>query len=170
MFMRQAWSYRPASVAWGHRFFDEMRWTFYPDVQLLKDFINMEERRLIEREQALANGQQDPGRLPYEQSYQQYTGPDHPNTYNVFCRSEVGSFVMRMDPEGLNPVIHRISSRSDLLHYPPLPAVQLIVSPTIVVYIRTAVLVTIDQEIPVEPSDDILVSTRLRVCVQWCSD
>lgn len=123
-------------VAWGRTTFASLNfatWTIFPNIPLLRLFIAMEEARYLVRENAIANGQPDPGRLSYEKSYGLYGGV---TTFNVFAKEGSDQIIPRMNIDGTNGKLYRLYWTEEAKDLPPFLPIELIVSPTIVIYMR----------------------------------
>ena len=117
-----------------HSAFDDHRWTIYPEEASLLSHIEIEEKSLLNREEIIARGGQDPGRLTYDEAYA--TIPKS-TLFDVFFREDVVDPVIARMPDNHPPQMFRTYGMDTNQNMPPFPSVPLAASVNIVVRTRT---------------------------------
>lgn len=116
--------------------------TFYPSSYILRQCIDIEIRHLLHREQEMACGKVDPGRLQY---FSTYASLPTNTPFNVFFDIEYGSDTL---VNYRNRSVHATYRTSSNQYLPSLPSIDLAVSPVIMVWMRTSVLAGIHPRTP----------------------
>ena len=116
--------------------------TFYPSLDILRKYIDTESRHHLHREQETACGRVDPGRLLYSNTYASL--PTN-NSFNVFFDIDYGSDTL---VNYRNHSVHATYRTSSNQYLPPIPSIDLAVSPAIMVWMRTSVLAGIHPRTP----------------------
>jgi hypothetical protein len=122
------------SVAILHQPFYQHRWTIYPQEASLLSHVEIEEKSMLKREEIIARGGQDSGRLTYNEAY---AIMPKSSLFDVFFREDiVDSVIGRMPDHGL-PQMFRTFRGDTNRNLPPFPPVPLAASVNIVVRMRT---------------------------------
>ena len=116
--------------------------TFYPPIDILRKCIDIEIRHLLHREQEMASGKADPGRLRY---FSTYASLPTNTPFDVFFDLEYGSDTL---VNYRNRSVHATYRTSSNQYLPSLPSINLAVSPVIMVWMRTSVLAGIHPRTP----------------------
>ena len=116
--------------------------TFYPSLDTLQKCIDTELRHLLHREQELACGRVDPGRLRYSSTCA-YLPTNTP--FDVFFDIDYGSDTL---VNYRNRSVHATYRTSSNQYLPSLPNIDLAVSPAIMIWMRTSVLAGIHPRTP----------------------
>lgn len=116
--------------------------TFYPSLDTIRQCIDTESRHLLHREQETACGRVDPGRLRYSNTYASLSA----NTpFDAFFDLDYGSDTL---VNFRNRSMHATYRTSSNQYLPSLPSIDLAVSPTIMIWMRTSVLAGIHPRTP----------------------
>jgi hypothetical protein len=94
----------------------------------------MEEKSLLKREEIIARGGQDPGRLTYNEAYAKMPKS---SLFDVFFREDVVDPVIARMPDNHLPQMFRTYGRDTNRNLPPFPSIPLAASVNIVVRMRT---------------------------------
>jgi len=120
-----------------HAWFDELMFTFYPSINVLLELLNMEEKQLFNRVQALLQGQPDPGRLAYKDSYGLLSRMcDYHLLFSRTFEKEMKRGFVNIDKD----IQYSINSVATSEENPLIPDITLGCNPNIVIQTRTCVL------------------------------
>jgi len=145
------------AVGSNHTPFDDDKWTFYPCLDTLRDCVILEETRLLYRQNAVDNGQPDPGRLSYADAYA--SRDQGSSLFNVHFREDHGGTgrIARL----VDGKFYR-TRRDGLEDLSPFPRITLIASVNITVRMRTGTMNRISDLSPEGQVSSLLVIVRPR--------